>query len=187
MIDRSQCPRNRVVQGLAFLVLCLLLLVGCAHNRSAFGPAGANGPQVTTVYVVRHAEKQDGSDPGLTTRGQQRAQALAEMLGDDDIAAVFATEYLRTKQTVGPLARALGLPIQQSVAAKPEDLAEYIVREYAGAAVVVAAHSNTVPRLLTALGVREKLEIADKEYGDLFVVVRRANGSVDFSRHRFGD
>ena len=36
--------------------------------------------------------------------------------------------------------------------------------------VVIAGHSNTVPELLRAFGVTDRVEIPDDRYGDLFVV-----------------
>ncbi len=169
------------------VLLSALFASACSQTKEPQLVRSAGDGPVTTIYAVRHAEKEDGDDPSLTTRGQLRAQALAEMLGDDDIAAVFATEYLRTKQTVEPLARALGMEVEESPAGRPDELAKRILADFTGMAVVAAAHSNTVPRLLTALGVTETIELDDYEYGDLFVVVVAANGSVDFSRHRFGD
>lgn len=186
----STLPRRIfTVQQVSPLLLAIgmMLVAGCSQNNT-IDRASLSAPaeSATTVYVVRHAEKEDGRDPALTVQGKRRAKALAAMLGDDDIAAVFATEYLRTRQTVEPLAMALGMEVEVSAAGKPEELAQRILREFSGAAVVAAAHSNTVPRILTALGVRETVEISDKEYGDLFVVEVRADGSVELTRHRFG-
>lgn len=178
---------HRTFSAVLLAVVATVFLVGCAQ-----GPKPGVGPVlsqdgVTTIYAVRHAEKEDGEDPGLTVQGQRRAMALAEMLGDDDIAAVFSTEYLRTRKTVEPLARALGQTVIETPARDPAGLADRILEEYAGMAVVAAAHSNTVPTLLTALGVDEVITLTDSEYGDLFVVVVGADGAIDFSRHRFGD
>ena len=175
--------------SLATVALLAISLFGSAcsqTSRPKIGRSATDG-SVTTIYAVRHAEKDEGQDPPLTTRGNLRAQALAEMLGDDDIAAVFATEYLRTKQTVEPLARALGTEVEESPAGRPGELAKRILTEFTGMAVVAAAHSNTLPRLLTSLGVSEVIELADYEYGDLFVVVVAEDGSVELTKHRFGD
>lgn len=34
-----------------------------------------------TIFLVRHAEKAQGTDPGLTAAGKARAEALAEHYG----------------------------------------------------------------------------------------------------------
>ena len=65
----------------------------------------------TTVILVRHAEKAatPANDPGLTQAGLNRALALAHAAGSTDAAAIFVSQFKRTKQTVKPLAAALGL------------------------------------------------------------------------------
>ena len=191
-IDRHGSAVGRVMWPAVLMLLSFVVACGSADSPSPSSPLPtAEEPTVTTVYVVRHAEKQSaeigGRDPSLTDQGRRRAEALAAMLGDDDVNAVFATEYKRTQQTVEPLAAALGVPVRESAAAQPEALADQILDEFAGATVVVAAHSNTVPLILAALGVEEEIVIDESEYGDLFVVVVEDGEVIDFTRHRFGD
>ena len=48
----------------------------------------------TVVYLVRHAEKtQDAEDPGLSTAGTERAEALAGLLVDAGVTAVHSAMY----------------------------------------------------------------------------------------------
>ena len=64
-----------------------------------------------TIYLVRHAEKQDDSkDPALSECGQKRAQALAALFADIPLAAVYATPYQRTQQTAAAVANNKKLP-----------------------------------------------------------------------------
>lgn len=49
----------------------------------------------------------------------------------------------------------------------------------------MVGHGDTVPVILRALGVEEKIEIADGEYDNLFVVVPKAGGPPLFFRLRF--
>src|SRR5689334_13756553 len=74
-----------------------------------------------TYYVVRHAEKavpspgttmQTPNDPPLSVAGQQRAQALKEVLKDKKINAIYSTNTIRTKSTAESLAQLKGLTIQ---------------------------------------------------------------------------
>ena len=60
------------------------------------------------MFLVRHAERADagmaaakmaGRDPDLSDAGKARANALAAMLKDARITAIFTTEYKRTRQT----------------------------------------------------------------------------------------
>lgn len=130
------------------------------------------------VFVVRHAERADAasgaspmmaSDPDLSEAGRTRAQSLATMLKDAKIAAIFVTPYRRTRQTAEPLAKALGI---ETTVIEPKDAAGLIekVRGVKGN-VLVVGHSNTVPDVLTRLGVADAPKLDDTEYDNLFVVI----------------
>src|SRR3990172_10886646 len=91
--------------------LAAILMAGAVAG--AVGPAGsptlAQGAGPVTVFVVRHAEKgPESPDPALTPAGQERARALARVLADASVLAVFVTEFKRTQETAEPLAAALG-------------------------------------------------------------------------------
>src|SRR4030095_14351548 len=71
---------------------------------------------VTTVILVRHAEKNiepNNPNPNLSPAGEARAQELVRILGSSGITAIYASQFVRTQQTVQPLATRLGLPITQ--------------------------------------------------------------------------
>ena len=131
------------------------------------------------VFVVRHAERADAgsggaatmaTDPDLSEAGRARAQSLAAALKDAKIAAIFVTPYKRTQQTAEPLAKALGI---QAVAIDPKDAAGLIEKvKAAGGNVLVVGHSNTVPDVLTRLGVSDAPKLDDRDYDNLFVVIR---------------
>ena len=124
----------------------------------------------STVFIVRHAEKADATkDPDLSEAGRARAEALAKMLQDANITAIYATEFKRTQQTAAPLAKALGitvtvLPAQDSAALIAK------LRALNGNALVVG-HGDTIPNLIKALGVSEPINIAENDYDNLFVLV----------------
>lgn len=129
------------------------------------------------VFVVRHAERADGtsggsvmmaSDPELSDAGRARADALAALLRDAGITAIFATEFKRTQQTAAPLARALKIDPTLVSSRDTGKLAE-LVRQSKGA-VLVVGHSNTVPEILAALGAKTPVTIGDSEFDNLFVV-----------------
>jgi hypothetical protein len=61
--------------------------------------------------MVRHAERDPGYDPPLNAEGSTRAQVLAQALGQNGVTAIYATDYLRNRQTAAPLAEKLGLNI----------------------------------------------------------------------------
>ncbi|WP_431875256.1 histidine phosphatase family protein [Amycolatopsis sacchari] len=73
------------------------------------------------LYLIRHAESTanvrkilDTALPGppLTDLGQLQAQALAERLSGEPIAAVYASRAIRAQQTAAPLAAALMREVQ---------------------------------------------------------------------------
>ena len=71
------------------------------------------------LFLVRHAEKATtgGNDPELSTAGQDRAGALARILTDCKITAIFTTEFKRTQETAAPTAKATQVT-PQIIAAK---------------------------------------------------------------------
>ena len=123
------------------------------------------------VFLVRHAEKAavGGNNPDLSNAGRARAKRLRDMLKDAGIKAIFVTELKRTQQTAAPLAQMLQL-VPTIVPANDSAALLAKVRAATGP-VLVVGHSNTVPELLTGLGVTPALQIADNDYGNLFVVV----------------
>jgi len=147
--------------------------------------AAGLAPPCTTIVITRHAEKVDDSrDPGLSAAGEARAVRLAQVLADVPVTAVFATEYRRTQDTVGPLAHTRQLTPRIVAAADGKALVRALRSECSGGTVVVAAHSNTIPALLRALGVPGESAIADDDHGGLFVVTV-ADGAAHCLRLRY--
>ena len=136
----------------------------------------ATAARDTVVFIVRHAEKSKGKDPGLTAVGAKRAAALAKIVARERVTAAYATEYKRTQETVLPAAEGAGLTPTIVGARDVKGLAGRI-RKTIGGRIVVAGHSNTVPMLLRALGVRERISLTDDDYGDLFIVRLTENGT----------
>ena len=65
------------------------------------------------LYAVRHGEKDLGPNPGLTTDGQARAEALAATLAEVEIDVIFTSDYRRCQETIAPLAAQAGIePIE---------------------------------------------------------------------------
>ncbi len=147
-----------------------------------------------TIYLVRHAEKQQvpgDKNPPLTEQGRRRALALAKQLAGAGIVELHATQYQRTELTLQPLATELGLPIQRYDAASATDLIQRLLARPCPGPVIVAGHSNTLPELLRATGIDEPAaEFDESRYGELFTVSRRRDGGVwqaTLRITRFGD
>ncbi|MEL7451553.1 MAG: phosphoglycerate mutase family protein [Pseudomonadota bacterium] len=173
------------------LLLSLALLAGCAQTtvvpESADSSASSVDNTVTTVLLVRHAEKaaNQGHDPELTATGHQRAARLASMLADLSPDIIFATQFKRTQQTVAPLAKSAGLDVTTVQAADIDSLAQRIREQHAGDTVVIAAHSNTVPAIIEALGSEPVPAIPESEYTNLYIVSLPATGIGKTTRLHF--
>ena len=162
------------------------LLVGCASPIPS-------GPPETTVYLVRHAEKEAGDDPVLTEQGAARAQALAADLADAPIVAVYSSQYRRAYDTAAPLAARLGVDVTvldvvgPDVGATLRAQARQIADENRGRSALVAGHSNTIPTMIAELTGEPMADLDETEYGDLFIVIIEADGTARLERQRFGD
>ncbi|TXT43717.1 MAG: putative phosphoglycerate mutase [Spirochaetes bacterium] len=73
-----------------------------------------------SIFVVRHADRELGdfpspevpmSDQPISAVGRKRAERLLEFFKDIEIATIRASKYVRTEQTIKPLAESKGLPV----------------------------------------------------------------------------
>ena len=171
--------RHPIIVG---ALAALITLAPLARAQSA--PAST-----TTIILVRHAEKaaEPATDPGLTSAGVARAEALVELLKDAGISAVVSTQYQRTRLTAAPIAAKLGLTTEIIDArATPRATADSILARHRGQTVLVVGHSNTVPAMVAALGAPQPAEICDAGYDNLFVVTVPAAGTPTVTRMHFG-
>jgi endoglucanase len=143
------------------------------------GAVPVTGGSQRVVFVVRHAEKVDeSSDPDLSAAGHARAGRLADTLRDAGLTAAFATSRKRTQQTVAPAAARAGVPVTVLPAEDTPRLLAALAAAPAASAILVGAHSNTVPAILAGLGHPAPVTIRADEYDALFVVVLQGEGSA---------
>jgi broad specificity phosphatase PhoE len=151
-------------------ILAILFFLSCLIYASS---ATA---QVTTVYLVRHAEKDMADpnikDPGLNGLGLQRATDLDKLMSDKNLAEVFSTNTRRTLMTAMPLTNRLK---KSAVIYDPSEtklLANKIQKNYKGKTILVVGHSNTLLPLIKALGGYPSInEIKDDDYRNLFKLI----------------
>ena len=172
------------MRNLFFLLLSLMIFSAC--EPVANGNDQSVDTASTTIFLVRHAEKETGDDPGLTPEGLARAQKLAEMLSKVEVDAVFSTNYRRTRLTAEPVAQQNELTIEQY---DPKDLpafAEQLKERFAGKTVLVVGHSNTTPTLTGHLdGVVSFAPFDESDYGNLMQVVIPPTGPAKTLQLRF--
>lgn len=146
--------KNRRRTGWFELVALGLGVPFCLGETVTDAHAQGGAPGAVHVFLVRHAEAQQGagSDPGLSPKGDARAHELARLLASAGVTHLFASEYQRTQQTLAPLAQEAGLEVTVVSARDPEAQVSALRALEAGAVAVVAGHSNTVPTLVKLLG-----------------------------------
>lgn len=171
---------------LSLLAVCCLAILLSSESGIAKTSA-QNEFKVTTVYLVRHAERAaaPAADPALTEAGAKRAEELARTLGKAGIKTILTSQYLRTKLTAEPLAKQLGIaatvvPVKMAGREiSPDYLKEMAERATSGDGnVLIVGHSNTVPELIKALGGDIVPTIDDATFDDLFVVTVYAKGKA---------
>ncbi len=165
---------------LGFLLVFLFsLLVGSCSLKEATRLSGSS-PK-TTIYVVRHAEKEKGSAPGLTPQGAVRADFYAKFFAKEKMAAVYSTPTRRTIETATPLAQAQQLPVKEYANGLDfEAFAKTILATHAGETILIVGHSNTVPLLVNSLsGTEDHTDVPHEEYRRLYQVVVDTEHNAD--------
>ena len=143
-------------------------------------------PQVTTIYIIRHAEKLNATpDTPLSPAGKVRAKTLAHVLKDAQISAIFATNFQRSQQTAAPLATANSLTPIVYPATTPSVAVNQILANHVGGRILVVGHSNTVDDLAGGLGVSGVGELAETHF-DRMIIVHRTISGVFAQRLRYG-
>jgi broad specificity phosphatase PhoE len=176
--------RFRSLAPLAALVALPLMASAQEHQHGGNDHAKMEHP-VTVVILVRHAEKaaEPANDPPLTAVGQERARALAALLGDAKVGAVLHTPTARTRDTALPVAERFGLTPE--VVRPGADAVAEAVRKHPGKTVVVVGHSNTVMAYIAALGGPQRPALCDHQYDGLYTLVI-AHGEVRLVEGRYG-
>jgi broad specificity phosphatase PhoE len=148
------------------LSAAFLLLASCAIATAPV-PSDADS---RAIHVVRHLEKaaEPAADPPLTPAGAARARALAELLADRGIEAIFVSDTRRARETALPLSERIGIGLTVYDPARPAELAGLV--EATGGNLLVVGHSNTVPDLVERFGGTRPAPIADDEYGTIWVI-----------------
>jgi broad specificity phosphatase PhoE len=125
---------------------------------------------VTTVVLVRHAERLNSSDTtSISEAGIQRAQRLAQVVRSVGISRIYVSDRVRTLQTAQPTASLLNIsPVQ--IPAKA--IMSYVdsIKSHRGEKILIVGHSDTVPMIMSKLGIAPTPVIASTEFDNLFVL-----------------
>lgn len=162
-------------------LLAVCLLAACASAP----------PQTATALefvLVRHAEKanDDPRDPSLSPDGLARAQRLADSLAGQDVFAVYATDYRRTRDTAAPTAAAHATAVTVYDAKRPAaEFAAQLRARHPTGTVLVVGHSNTVPEIAAALCACTVAPMAESEFDRRIAIVFDAQGHARVSETRY--
>lgn len=113
------------------------------------------------LYVVRHADaghRAHGPRPDqareLSPRGWRQSEAIRDALVDLDIRRLVSSPFVRCVQTLEPLGKALGLPVEVddrlAEGARAAD-ALALASELRGSPAVLCSHGDVIPDLLEQL------------------------------------
>src|SRR5438045_4878639 len=133
---------------LTLLAIVVIGAVAVTFYRSA---------TTTVVLLVRPVEKQPGSidDPPLSPEGEQRAQRLAQMLGDGGagggLEAIYVSDDRRAQQTAAPLAQRLHRAPQRFSARDARTAAARVLGGLTGGTVLVMGGGATGRRIILEL------------------------------------
>jgi broad specificity phosphatase PhoE len=129
-------------------------------------------------YVMRHLQKVDRPDPGLSETGRANAERLVAWFAKDPPKAIYVSATRRARETATPLAERLGLTPHEY---DPGDTAGLVARVKAETGtVLIVGHSNTVPEIVAGLGGARPAALGETDFGDIFRVGRE--GRVEHLR-----
>lgn len=138
------------------------------------------------VYLVRHAEKTGAPmDPPLSTEGIERSKALARILKNADVKAIYVSDAGRTQQTAKPLAAALSLSPVVVPMGDPSKTFAKIRADHSKDVVLVVGHTNTLDVLIKKWEPTAVITIKEDEFDKIFVVVPETTTKASWSRFRY--
>ena len=182
----SEVPESRSRFKATLVFAMLFAILGAVV---VFGYYTTFRRPVTTVIVVRHAEKivdPNNPDVDLSEAGYARAKEIARAFGDAGINAIYATQYKRTQETVQPLSDKTGVPVTIVNSKNTADLLAQIRAQHSGQTIFIAGHNNSVPEIVEALGGPKYPVIPESEYDNLFIVTVYRTGKAKVVKMKYG-
>lgn len=152
--------------------------------------AAQQGPAVTRIYIVRHAEKEAGKDPLLTPAGNIRAGDLMRALQNAGIQKIYVSQYRRTQHTADSMRIQLNIDtVHYTADTLCDNLVNTIIehRDF-GKTILIIAHSNTIPQIIRKFGVLGYPfgDLPDQNFDDLFLITYRKE-KARLKRMKYGN
>lgn len=138
--------------------------------------------KATIIYLIRHAEKDmrnpADKNPPLSSEGETRARYLVEKFKDENIEAIYSTDFTRTRNTVQPLADSKKARVQLYKGADYEEIRN-IAKAGKGKTMLICGHSNTLIPMIKTLGGQAPFDQIDENtYNTLFKLVIHPDGTT---------
>lgn len=136
----------------------------------------------TTIYFIRHAEKDRSSktnrDPKLKQKGLLRAMKWSYVFANVEFDEIYSTDYKRTRETAQPTADKNNIDALTIYDPGAIDGKAFMAANK-GKTVLVVGHSNTTPAFVNAiLGVEKYSQIDDKNNANLYIVTITPSGEI---------
>ncbi len=145
----------------------------------------------TIVVLVQPAEKEASTieDPPLSPDGEQRAQMLAQLLGETSgvgrLDAIYVSDGRRAQQIIAPLADRLGMRPLVIQGGDIGAMASRLTRGHDGGTVLFVGNGSNVPSIAHELSGIEVGLSNDREHDTLYVVAIPTFGHADVLRLKY--
>lgn len=154
------------------LMFILILL-----QFAILGFAQQENNEVTTYYLIRHAEKTDSENknPNLNMKGKLRAEKWMNVFRNVKFDAIYSTNYNRTIETAKPTS------LNKNLKIITYDFSEInyqnFLKETKGQIVLIVGHSNTTPEFVNNL-IRENKYGTIDHYNNCNLYIVEFNGDI---------
>ncbi|RFS24906.1 histidine phosphatase family protein [Chitinophaga silvatica] len=154
-----------------------LVWVACKPKQAVKQPIEVSDDSVFltgTFFVVRHAERNPGSDSTLTLAGQHRAGALYHLLKDSLINKIYITPFKRSIQTADSLRIYQHIDTCYYTADSTGESLIYQITRHDdwGKRILIIGHSTTIIPILRSLKVEGPLSPIHENDFERFYRVR---------------
>ena len=176
---------------MGFVKGAVLSVIGCLFALLVSACSSQNSSEAlketdAVYYLVRHAEKTtQKNDTGLTDAGVRRANDLAERLSGIKLDKIYASNYIRTRDTAAPAAKAQGVAVEIYNPADLEGFATVLLAQTGH--ILVVGHSNTTPPLAEFLGGEGGEPIVEASEYNRFYVITRSGANIASDIQTFGE
>lgn len=158
-----------------FFVVIIFLVVNYCSSQS------------TTIWIVRHAEKDTSADqkrdPSLSEIGKQRALDLAAYLKGQEPDMIFSTNTKRTRQTAANYTARVNI----YDATLLKEFGEKICNFQIGKKILIIGHSNTVLETIESIGGNRPIPtLTDEDYDYIFKLTLSKEGNIVTQMFHYG-